>query len=127
MTLKILFLDDMEERHVKARQKFIGHDLTAVYNAAAAITAMTQQRFDVVCLDHDLAPEHYQEHLTGRAVTLQGSGTEVADFMANTLPTDFRPGQVILHSLNGYARNRMETILVNAQYPQVEQRPFTAW
>src|SRR5689334_19670090 len=53
--MKILFLDDMEERHRLFKIRNIGRDVTHVYNAKEAIEALNSTKFDVVSLDHDLS------------------------------------------------------------------------
>ncbi len=127
-TMNILFLDDMTSRHKKALKQFTAHEVLSVFDAKTAKLEMSKKRFDLVCLDHDLSDEHYSEHLTGVPPdSFDGSGTDVAKFMAEDLDPAMRPKQVILHSCNEYARDRMESILVNAGYENVSKKPFSSW
>jgi hypothetical protein len=57
--VKVLFLDDMHIRHDTAKRWFEGHELVHVYTAPDAIAKLKETKFDLVCLDHDLAEEHY--------------------------------------------------------------------
>ncbi len=127
--MKILFVDDMQERHTKAIQQNIGRIVTSAYTAKEAIRLMREQCFDVVCLDHDLADEHYLEVFEGKVpgATLAGSGTEIAAWMASKdFPQHNRPKQVILHSLNPAGRQRMLGLLRDAGF-NVFEKPFTMW
>lgn len=127
--MKILFLDDMPERHVKAKSVLIGHELMHAMNCDEAKEMMLKHKFDVVSLDHDLAEEHYQPwggYGEAPASRLTKSGTEVAQWMATELPSSHRPPLVLLHTLNHSGAERMQAILQDAQYT-VKKKPFTSW
>jgi hypothetical protein len=131
--MKVLFLDDMEPRRNKALKVFFGQDLKLAVNATSAIAAMKAEKFDLVCLDHDLEEEHYEEWSgdgmwanDGKGSRLKGSGTEVAEFMADELAHSNRPSKVVIHSCNDYGSQRMQSILERVGY-SVVRRPFTQW
>ena len=52
--MKILFLDDDENRHRKFRRCMIGQPFTVVSTADDAIGELTEESFNIVSLDHDL-------------------------------------------------------------------------
>lgn len=125
--MEILFVDDMEIRHVKARSRFIGEVFTSAYTAKEAISKMSKQLYDVVCLDHDLSEAHYLEAFEGNIPSLIGSGTEIAEWMAGAeFPVGNKPGLVVLHSLNPAGRKRMYDFLHYAKF-NVKEMPFTSW
>lgn len=132
--MRVLFLDDMEVRHHRALRVYFKHTVVEAWTARQAIDAMKKERFDVVCLDHDLEEERYEEHTAdgmlangGTGDRLKGSGAEVAQFMAVELAAELRPHHVVIHSLNDYGANRMAGILKDAGYPSIERKPFTRW
>jgi len=106
--MRILFLDDMLDRHQAFRRNRIGHDITHVETAPEAIAVLKRSEpFDIVQLDHDLAEEHYlkaseglsEERREGEAEYLCGTGMDVVDFIC-TMPKEKRPKLVIIHSWN---------------------------
>lgn len=104
--MKIITLDDMEERARAFRKWFIGHEHTHVYTAKDAIEKMKNERFDLVMLDHDLAEEHYLIQSEGLSETWQpgmtkyspGTGMDVVDFMVKKESPMAKT--VIVHSYN---------------------------
>lgn len=118
--MKILFLDDMSSRHdvAKARKR-AGSEITHVYTAEEAIEALKGTTFDIVSLDHDLAPEHYK-HLRGELPPgSAATGMVVAEFIAK-LPREQRPGFAVVHSWNEWKGPKMVEVLkragIDAQY-----------
>ena len=103
--MKILVLDDDINRLKMFRQKFIGNDLKTVVDAQSAIALLKNERFDLVSLDHDLDGKQY-------VPSGPGTGYEVAEWLSKH--PDRNPKQVVLHSLNGPARERMNAILPKA-------------
>jgi len=108
--VKILFLDDMEIRHVVARaaaEKF-GHEMWSVYTAEEAIARLEKFEFDAAFLDHDLADEHYSAPYASPATGgTAHSGRAVARWIAEYggVPT------VVIHSHNpDGARSMLETL-----------------
>lgn len=105
MIANVLFLDDMEWRHIEFA-KIVDHMpnvyLSAVYTAAGAIELLDSGHFDQVFLDHDLDP--------------MANGMAVVDhIMAMTHP----PSQIVIHSCNTIAACRMAATL--------EEHPAGIW
>lgn len=100
--MKILFLDDNENRHKSFGTKNIGRLINHVYSAAEAIKALSEESFDIVSLDHDLA---YEANMT-MPDRGDGSGYDVAMFISEMDP-DKRPATVIIHSWNPPGCRRM--------------------
>lgn len=120
--MKMLFLDDMPERHEKVRRLFIGRDVTHVFSAEEAAQAMKATKYDVVSLDHDLAEEQYSPDYAGGG----SDGTMLAKWMAEHLPKDKMPNLVMIHSLNPDGSKRMHKTLQDAGFRAVK-KPFTMW
>lgn len=116
--IKVLFLDDDEQRHMIAKKNLIGTDLTQVYTAKEAIDKLQSSSYDVVFLDHDLADHHYQNYDSSDEQT----GQEVAKFIANHRNTH-KNTVFVLHSLNPNGRAAMKNILKDCH---VIEKPF-AW
>lgn len=112
--MKILFLDDMSSRHDVARaRKRPGTTISHVYSAEEAIELLKTERFEVVSLDHDLAPEHYK-HLRGPLPPGSAqTGMAVAEFIA-TLPREQHPSMAVVHSWNEWKGPKMVEVLKRA-------------
>jgi hypothetical protein len=89
--MKILFLEDDENRIAKARQGFVGHELHLAWTAESAIKLLAKLPFDLASLDHDLGG-------TQMGPSDDNSGYAVAKFIAD-MPRGQRPA-VIVHSFN---------------------------
>lgn len=114
--MRILFLDDNEERHRKVRQRFIGTVAVYVYNYKEAVAALNaNEPFNVAYLDHDLVEQ---------TATVEKTGYDVAKYIT-TMPPDRRPRQIVIHSLNEVGRQRMAETLTAAGC-QVSIEPFQA-
>ncbi len=111
--MKILFLDDNDNRVAHAILFFADDDLTIVRTAAEAIEEL-DQKWDVVMLDHDLTP--------GEAFSPSDkiSGMEVVRYIENQRPTIER---IVVHSWNGGAGMKMRDRLREAGY-DTEYAPF---
>ena len=106
--MRILFLDDDEERHKRFRMETIGCDVVHVRTVAECIQAiMENEPFDEFSLDHDLGGQVYVQEE-------QGTGTEVARWIAEKMPEDKRPERVIVHSFNFEGSKRMLGLLRGA-------------
>ncbi|HEY5955049.1 MAG TPA: cyclic-phosphate processing receiver domain-containing protein, partial [Polyangiaceae bacterium] len=92
----LLFLDDMQVRHGVMREicDREGVDMYSVYTADAAIHALETGKveFDAVCLDHDLADEHY--------AGMYSTGGHTGRVVARWLSTSDREPLVWVHSWN---------------------------
>lgn len=115
---KILFLDDMKERHETFKRNNIGRDITHVWDYDEAVKALSETKFDIASLDHDLSL------LTIMTLPDKGekSGYDVACYIAN-MPEDKRPDTVVIHSLNPAGAQRMEAAL-KGKVKKVIRVPF---
>jgi hypothetical protein len=101
----MLYLDDMAARHEAVIDRLSEWDVTHVYDARACMRALeSQERFDLVSLDHDLEDEHYSYGYTEGA--LARTGWDVVVFM-RSIPEERRPKYVNVHSANPPAAERM--------------------
>jgi CheY-like chemotaxis protein len=131
--MRILFLDDMETRHDAAVQWFSnrpGVELVQVRTAPEAIARLSENHFDVVFLDHDLAEEHYltlseglsEDRAEGEAEYMCGTGMDVVDWLvANPIipgdgVTPARHSNIIVHSWNPSRAPEMHYRLKQAGY-----------
>lgn len=99
--MRVLVVDDSEERQVWFAREWKGHEVVAAVSALEATRALEGDRFDVVTLDYDLGD-------------CSPCGSVVAHFIAHDLPPEKRPGQIILHSANPIGARDMATRLHDA-------------
>jgi len=116
--MRVLILDDDEQRHAGFRRMLIGVNQTHVYNYDEAVKALQGPRFDIAYLDHDLS----DLAALGAPPAGERTGTDVARYIAG-MPSDRRPTQVIVHSYNVSGAIRMAFILHDAGVP-VQRRPY---
>lgn len=106
--MKVLFLDDDENRHTYAQRALIGHDVHYVRTVAEAVRTLAGHKFDVAMLDHDLGGTHY-------APSDEKSGYQVA--LAISGQDGKAPQRVIVHSYNAPGAARMIQALSAAEIP----------
>ena len=97
--MKILFLDDMDARHVLAREiaSNLGIDVDSVYTAEEAIRKLEHGSYEAACLDHDLADDHY----AGPYVSPSMGGTAHSGrAVARWISEHGKPENVLVHSFN---------------------------
>jgi hypothetical protein len=97
--MKILFLDDQDNRH----KIFIGshksHDIISAYTADEAIEFIRNQSpFDLVSLDHDLGGVYLPSD--------ENSGYAVAEYIAG-MDKEKLPGEIVVHSWNESGAEKM--------------------
>lgn len=114
--LRVLFLDDDEKRHAEFRAGTIGHLVTHVYTAAEAIKVLgagleNGAPWDLICLDHDLTPEHQLVYLRQLPLPAEGQGTGYDVAMWLRWNPQVRARLVMLHTFNEHGRTRMYTAL----------------
>lgn len=96
-----------------ARQKHFnwwnlqGHKVTIVSTVGEAISELEENKFDVLCLDHDLGQRTYVNSFS-KAET----GYLVALWLAEN--TERKPRIIVLHSLNPVGRENMKAVLPEA-------------
>lgn len=117
--MRVLFLDDDENRHERMKRMSIGHVVDHVRTAEEAIAAMRETEYDLACLDHDLGGLIYVD-----SNDANGTGYTVAKALTE-LPIK-RPKQVIVHSFNPVGAQRMARRLHDAGF-RVVKAPFGTW
>lgn len=104
--MKILFLDDRQERIDVAKERYKDDELTIVRTAQGAIERLRFQAWNLVCLDHDLGNESFVD---SKRVDC---GMEVVRYMTNYRgPLALVAEKVIIHSSNLEAAMEMYTAL----------------
>ena len=107
---KILILEDDPVRHSAFRKNFWSCELTIVVTAQEAIKDLTENKYDILFLDHDLGGTTF-------APSDENSGYGVAKFLEQN--PKYKPNLIILHSLNPQGRTAM-----NMALPEAIQKPF---
>lgn len=102
--MKILILDDCQERHEAFERYHPDAERVHCLNAREAFEALAEEysrgtRFDLAYLDHDL----------GEAFT----GKDVAQYIVDCLLPGERPKQVIVHSVNPDGAKAIRDTLVS--------------
>lgn len=104
--MKILILDDDENRHKEFNKRLIGHSVKNVYWAQQTIKALEEEVWDCVFLDHDLGGEIYVR-------SGPNTGYEVAKWLSEN--PDKQPKRIIIHSFNSVGAANMKSLLPNAE------------
>lgn len=106
---KLLFVDDMEERHTHIINTWKG-EIQNLYTAQEAIEVLSQnQDFDIVSLDHDLQSEHYTRACSANS----GCGCDIVDWICENKEL-FQSTRFVIHSWNPDATKRMQRALYDA-------------
>jgi CheY-like chemotaxis protein len=98
--MRLLVLDDEQNRHDAFQQRCPCDELTHVFNVEEALNAVRCTRFDVATLDYDLC-----------AVS---SGLEFVTQMITLVPPDNWPARVLVHTQNPAKGLRMTERLRDA-------------
>lgn len=120
--MRILVLDDDDERHEKFKHHLQGHNVEHVFTVDGIITVLlAEPNFDVVFLDHDLNDNwKYKSvsHIDGDNIPgyigkcrVELNGVDVASFIAKILPKEKRPKAVVVHSWNPEGAEKMLEVL----------------
>lgn len=113
--MKILFLDDQQQRHNYFLKRFKGNEIYQAFTSLQAIEALkTESPFDRAHLDHDLGGFYLPSD--------ESSGYEVAKFISIMEP-NLRPEFVIVHSHNPDGAFKMLKVLRDAGV-ETEYIPF---
>ena len=105
--MNILILEDDPARMRKFKMNLIGHIIYHAKTPREAISFLRSKTIDVLFLDHDLAGTGLPEP------SGPGTGYEVAVWLEEH--PEFKPKQIVLHSLNPSGRARMKQALPEAQ------------
>lgn len=103
--MKILVLEDNQNRIEIFKKKFVSDDVFYVEHANDAIELLKNNVFDLICLDHDLGGK---EMIWDK----EDCGMTVADYICDN-PVDSR---IVIHSFNTQRALLMKTILANSEY-----------
>ena len=92
--------------------------MTSVFTVTEAIAALSANHFDIIYLDHDLGEEETVKPDSA------GHGMDVVNWMVSN-PHRIGNPQIIVHSLNTPARERMVATLKEAGFVSLSM-PFTS-
>ena len=119
---RVLFLDDMSERHARFSQMYYQLlDIKHVYNYKDCIKALQEEKFHTIYLDHDLCIEDIL--VSPDDTSKEKTGTDVCNWMVSNLNPN-TTAEVIVHSLNPGGAQRMVSILNEAGFEAICY-PFT--
>ena len=112
--MRIVSIEDDENRVRKFKSEFIGHDYVNYYDAKSGIEGLKGQ-ISILLLDHDLGGMIMVDTAD------KNTGSEVVRYMQkNAVDVD----NIIVHSLNEPAAQSMVSNLKNAGYANVYRIPF---
>ena len=101
----ILILEDNWERQEQFSKNLVGHNLTITDSSKTAIAKLSNEKWDVLFLDHDLGGLVYVQ-------SGENTGFEVAEFLK--LNQKHMPQNIIVHSLNVPGSQNIIAALPNA-------------
>lgn len=116
--LRILVLDDDTLRHEWFKKRFKGDLIDTAVEPVHAVELLSANSYDVVFLDHDLLPEHYNSDETDDERT----GYAVARWLASR-PDRQAASSIIVHTRNADGALRMVELLRRVGRP-AEHVPF---
>ncbi len=116
--MKILFLDDDPNRYRRIQPFFIGHSYSWAKTANEAISLLIQNDYDIVFLDHDLLPCHYDDFSCEDGTTGHG----VAHWLTMNKER-FLNSMFIVHTQNPIGGPSMKKLL-KTEFQQVYWIPF---
>ncbi len=122
--MRILFLDDNNQRHEKFKQTSIGCVVDFVYDAISCIDKLKEKagEYDLIMLDHDLDAEiegsfdQNEDEQNGLFVTNWMVNNKLHEAIADTA--------IVIHSLNEVGRRRMASTLTAGGFVNVHVVPF---
>lgn len=125
--MRILVVDDMQERHDFFREAYNHVDDIIIqsydYDNAILELCSTPTDFDLMFLDHDLSLESI---MCDPHNTFEKTGSDIAEYIAREIdPLDCVGLEIYCHSMNPYGRANMENILKKAGF-KVHNVPFVA-
>jgi len=124
--MRILIVEDSEDRLNWFRYQAIGIVTDIAKTAAEGLEFLKQNEYTQVFLDHDLADHHYVAVFEGLESDIydEETGFAVAKFLADNSDKS-KDAEIIVHSLNEYASERMMNELIKAGRKPT-RIPFTA-
>lgn len=103
--MKVLILEDSDERIAVFKRKLFKHQLDIVKHAYEAVKLLGNNMYDLIFLDHDLNGKQIE-------YDKEDCGMVVAEYLRDNNITT----RVIIHSFNPIASQNMLAILPNATY-----------
>ncbi|MER3428404.1 MAG: hypothetical protein C4334_09935 [Pyrinomonas sp.] len=107
--LRILLLDDDVQRHRWFAKMFGADELDVASDVVTAKELLTQRTYDLIFLDHDLLPEHYESD----APDDERTGYSVALWLAER-PHLQSTSKIMVHTRNADGAKRMVEVLRRA-------------
>lgn len=103
--MRILILEDTDERIEQFKQKLVGHDIAVCKTADRCIQTLSSSNpFDYIMMDHDLSAAFEKPG--------KGTGYEVAEWIANN--PNKMPRRILIHSANNIGAAAMMKVLGDA-------------
>lgn len=119
--MRVLFLDDNENRHKAFKRVVVGTGVTHVdwaQDAKAAIKYLSDNpKYDIICFDHDLSDEHYSAFIENGENADYGdemTGYDVAVFLVTELDEEKQPDYAVVHTFNSSGAKRITAALNEA-------------
>jgi len=110
--MRILILEDDINRIELFKSKLSMHELTFCTRAMEAVNLVTNVKYDLMFLDHDLEGKPYEDS------DYENTGYQVAKMIPATLNKDTR---IIIHSMNPVGAENMKCIIGSS----AERIPFS--
>jgi len=101
--MRILILEDEDYRIDYFYKKFFGHQIDVTKIPAQACKFLDENTYDVICIDHDLQPHHYDE---GVIVEESKTGLLLGNYLGKNLHLSPK-AHVIIHSMNPTGSERI--------------------
>lgn len=112
--MKILIVEDSEERNVQFRKWLSQHDFDIATDADEGIKLLKSKQYDVIFLDHDL----------GNRSGVPSDDPNTGYAVAKEIPSSPNSNaQVIIHSMNPQGAANIMGVLQGKAF----QRPFGPW
>jgi CheY-like chemotaxis protein len=126
-TVKVLILEDDEDRIKQFKRVLVPHNdfffqLTVTDNVQHALDYVRHNAFDLVFIDNDLCPQHYDQPMFSGGEA--GTGWDFAK-QVKEMPNAQKTALYVVHSLNPLASGRIFRAIQGAGLP-CEIRTF-AW
>jgi hypothetical protein len=129
--MRVLILDDMNERHIGFTHHLKGHTLFHAYNMSAAQRMLQEQHdkgtpIEMACLDHDLGdedPEIADFFYDSIGAKKYYTGSNFAYWLSRQ---DFCPRKILIHSWNDHGAQEMWAWLKNVPGIDITVEPYKA-
>lgn len=116
----ILVLEDDDSRIYWFKRKLIGHNADFAKTVSECLKLLSNKEYTQIFLDHDLEKYHYTEEFREDA---EDTGYAVAKFLHNN-PDVCRDAEIVIHSLNPYGADAMESLLRQTRDDNIKRIPY---